>query len=178
MTFHETPIAGAYLIELSEHRDDRGFFSRAFCRDEFLARGLNPTVAQANLSYSQRRGTLRGLHYQAPPAAECKLVRCIRGAIYDVIVDVRPASPSYLCHFGVELSADNRLALYVPEGVAHGCQTLCDATELFYLVSAPYTPGCERGLRYDDPALKITWPLPVSAISAKDAAWPLLEVTR
>jgi dTDP-4-dehydrorhamnose 3,5-epimerase len=171
MVFEATPLAGAYLIRLEQKADARGFFARTFCQRAFAEHGLTPVVAQCNLSYNHRAGTLRGMHYQVAPATEAKLVRCIRGAIYDVIIDLRPDSPSYLQHFGVELSAENRLSLYVPEMCAHGYQTLVDDTEVLYQVSAFYTPETERGLPYDDPALAIDWPLPVSVISDKDRQW-------
>jgi dTDP-4-dehydrorhamnose 3,5-epimerase len=175
MKFHEAPLSGAAVIEIETHEDDRGFFARAFCQREFEEHGLGPTVAQCNMAFNHEAGTLRGMHYQLPPAAEAKLIRCIRGAVYDVIVDLRLDSPTYLHHFGVELSADNRRALYVPELFAHGYQTLADDTEVLYQVSEFYTPGQERGLRHDDPLLAIDWPLPVSVISPKDAAWPHME---
>jgi dTDP-4-dehydrorhamnose 3,5-epimerase len=175
MRFVETPLRGAFVVELELREDSRGSFARAFCRKEFEAQGLNPEVRQANLSMSRRKGTVRGMHYQRPPAAESKLVRCFRGAVHDVIVDLRPDSPSYLEHFAVELSADNRRALYVPEMFAHGCQTLDEDTELFYLMTEFYAPGQARGLRYDDPVLAIDWPLPVTEVSDRDASWPLLE---
>ncbi len=175
MIFKETPLKGAFVVELEPFHDERGFFARAFCRREFEAHGLKPEVAQSNLSFSRKRGTLRGMHYQVPPASETKFIRCTRGAIYDVIIDLRPDSPTYLQHYGVELSAENRRAIYVPELFAHGCQTLTDDTEIVYLVSEFYTPGCERGLRFDDPAFKIDWPLPVEVISEKDRSWPLFE---
>lgn len=176
MIFTETRLAGAQVIDVERFQDERGFFARAFCAREFGENGLKPAVAQCNLSFSDREGTLRGMHYQVSPAAETKLVRCIRGAIYDVIVDLRPESDTYLQHFGTELSAENRRALYVPEMCAHGFQSLTDDTEILYLVSEFYTPECERGLRYDDPVLGIEWPLPVRAISEKDATWPLLPI--
>lgn len=175
MIFRETLLKGAYVIELEPHRDARGFFARSFCAREFAAHGLKPNVAQCNLSYNHVAGTLRGMHYQLPPAAETKLVRCTRGAIYDVIIDLRPDSETYLQHFGVELTEENRLALYVPELFAHGYQALTDGAEVSYQVSEFYTPGMERGLRYDDPAFGISWPMPVSVISDKDAAWPLFQ---
>jgi dTDP-4-dehydrorhamnose 3,5-epimerase len=175
MIFRETPLKGAYIVELERKEDPRGFFARAFCAREFEQQGLPTRVAQANLSYSARRGTLRGMHYQVPPASEPKFIRCIRGAIWDVIIDMRPDSPTYRQHFGIELSADNRLALYIPDMFAHGNQALTDDVELFYLVGEFYTPGCERGVRYDDPAIGIKWPLPVTVISDKDKSWPLLE---
>ncbi|ACV79524.1 dTDP-4-dehydrorhamnose 3,5-epimerase [Nakamurella multipartita] len=175
MKFIDTPIDGVAIVELEERRDDRGFFARSFCQDEFAAHGLLPEVVQCNLSYNHRAGTLRGMHFQLEPATEAKLVRCISGAIVDIIVDLRPGSPTYRQHVAVELSAANRRSFYVPPMFAHGFQTLVDNTEVLYQVSERYTPGQERGLRYDDPALGLSWPLPVSAISDKDASWPLLE---
>jgi dTDP-4-dehydrorhamnose 3,5-epimerase len=175
MKFKETKLQGAFVLELEQRSDNRGFFARTFCRQEFEAHGLNPNVAQCNLSFNEKAGTLRGLHYQTPPATEAKFFRCIRGAIYDVIVDMRPGSPTYLQHFGIELTADNHLALYVPEMFAHGYQALEDGTEVLYQVSEFYTPGVEQGLRYDDPALGITWPMPTTVISEKDQSWPLLS---
>jgi dTDP-4-dehydrorhamnose 3,5-epimerase len=174
MRFIPTPLADAYVVELEPRVDERGFFARLFCREEFEAQGLDPVVAQVNLSSSPTRGTLRGLHYQLEPMAEAKLVRCVRGAIFDVIVDARPHSTAYLQHFAVELTAETRRALYIPRGFAHGCQTLAPDTEVLYHASELHSPEHERGLRYDDPALGIDWPLPVSVISAKDANWPLL----
>ena len=175
MRFTETALPGAYIIDIEAHSDQRGFFARGFCADEFTANGLNPVVAQTNLSHNARAGTLRGMHYQVPPAPEAKLVRCMRGAIHDVIVDMRPDSATRLQWIGVDLSADNSRALYVPELFAHGFLTLADDTFVSYQVSQAHTPGTERGLRYDDPALGITWPAEVTVISDKDAAWPLLE---
>ena len=175
MIFQETRLPGAFIVELQPRDDERGFFARAFCGREFADHGLRMNVAQANLSHNARKGTLRGLHYQAAPATEPKFIRCVRGAIWDVIVDVRPESPTYLQHISVELSAENRRAIYVPDRVAHGNQALTDNAELLYFVGEYYTPGCERGLRYDDPVLGIAWPLPVSVISDKDRAWPLLN---
>lgn len=175
MKFTETKLKGAFIIDLEERPDHRGFFARTFCMEEFQEHGLKPTVAQCNLSFNHKKGTLRGMHYQIAPATETKLIRCTQGAIYDVIVDMRPNSPTYLLHIGVELTAENRRALYVPEMFAHGYQTLTDAAEVTYQVGEFYTPGYERGLHYDDPVLGIEWPLPVSEISVKDAAWPLLQ---
>ena len=172
MRFTETPLAGAFLLEIEPREDDRGFFARTFCRREFEAHGLNPAVAQANTSFNRARGTLRGMHYQLPPAAESKLVRCTSGAVHDVIVDLRPESPTYLRHYGVELTAENRRQLYVPELFAHGYLTLTDGAEVVYQVGEFYTPGAERGIRWDDLALGIAWPIPVSVVSDKDAAWP------
>jgi dTDP-4-dehydrorhamnose 3,5-epimerase len=176
MIFTETKLAGAYIVDLEPRSDERGFFARAFCGNEFGDHNMKTTVAQANMSFNYNKGTLRGMHYQVPPAAETKFIRCVRGGIYDVIVDMRPESPTFLQHIGVELTADNRRALYIPEMFAHGFQTLSDDTEVLYLVGEFYTPGYERGLRYDDPALKLEWPLPVSVISEKDANWPLYSV--
>ena len=174
MIFTETHLAGSFVIELERREDDRGFFARTFCQNEFEEHGLEPVIAQANLAFNKRRGTLRGMHFQFPPAAETKLVRCTRGAILDIIVDLRPESQTYLEHVAVELSADNAVALYVPKRFAHGYQVLEDATETSYQVGEFYTPGAEGGLRYDDPALGLSWPLPVTEISDKDAAWALL----
>jgi dTDP-4-dehydrorhamnose 3,5-epimerase len=172
MRFTETPLAGAYLIEPELLEDERGFFARTFCAREFSEHGLQPVVAQSNLSFNHSKGTLRGMHYQVAPAEEAKLVRCTSGAILDVIIDLRPDSPTYLSHFGAELSAGNRTALYVPELFAHGYQTLADDTEVLYQVSEFYTPGSEQGLRHDDTAFDIDWPLAVSVISEKDSSWP------
>lgn len=175
MKFSETKLKGAFIINLEPRQDDRGFFARTFCAHELENNGLKSMVAQCNLSFNYRKGTLRGMHYQTLPATETKLIRCTQGAIYDVIVDMRPESSTFLQHIGVELTADNRRALYVPEMFAHGYQALSDGAEVIYQVSEFYTPGCEKGLRYDDPLLGIEWPLSVTEISAKDAAWPLLQ---
>lgn len=174
MVFTETKLSGAFIIELERREDDRGFFARAFCQNEFSDHGLKPVIAQANIGFNKQRGCLRGMHFQYPPAAETKVVRCTRGAVLDIIVDLRPESPTYLQHVSVELTADNHRAIYIPERFAHGYQTLADETETSYQVGEFYTPGAEGGLRFDDPALGLTWPLPVSEISEKDAAWPLL----
>jgi dTDP-4-dehydrorhamnose 3,5-epimerase len=175
MLFTETTLKGAFFVDLEHRTDDRGFFARSFCAHEFEDHGLKPTVAQCNLSYNHKKGTLRGMHYQIPPAAETKLIRCTQGAIYDVIIDMRPDSPTYMQHIGVELTADNRRALYVPEMFAHGYQALTDGAEVVYQVGEFYTPGYERGLRYNDPVFNIQWPQPVTVISDKDANWPLFE---
>jgi dTDP-4-dehydrorhamnose 3,5-epimerase len=173
--FVETSIGGVFLVELERLEDDRGFFARTFCADEFVAHGLDPTVVQCNISFNDRAGTIRGMHYQAPPVSEPKLVRCTRGSIHDVVVDLRPDSSTRRQHVAVELTADNHVALYIPKGeLAHGFQTLEDATEVAYQMGERYTPGSDRGVRYDDPAIGIEWPLPVSAVAAKDAEWPLL----
>ena len=174
MIIARTPLAGVAVIDLERKEDDRGFFARTFDRKEFADAGLEPLVEQCNLSYNHRAGTLRGMHYQVAPATEAKLVRCTAGAVVDTIVDVRPDSPTYLQHFSIELTAENRRSLYVPPMFAHGYQTLVDGAEVAYQVSEAYTPGTERGLRYDDPALGLSWPLPVTTISAKDASWPLM----
>jgi dTDP-4-dehydrorhamnose 3,5-epimerase len=175
MIFTETKLKGAYLIDIEEREDSRGFFARAFCQKEFEAHGLKPLIAQANVAYNVRQGTLRGMHFQFPPAAETKVVRCTRGAIVDIIVDLRPESATYLEHIAVELTADNHRALYVPERFAHGYQVLEDKTETSYQVGEFYAPGFEGGLRYDDPRLGLEWPLPVSVISDKDKGWKLLS---
>lgn len=174
MRFTETGIPGAFILDLEPHADARGFFARTFCAREFAEHGLITTFSQSNTSFNHRRGTLRGMHYQDQRAPEAKLVRCLTGAISDVIVDMRPDSPTFLRHVAVELSASNRRQLYIPELCAAGYQTLADDTEVAYHVSEFYAPGAERGLRHDDPRLGITWPLPVSEISTKDTAWPLL----
>lgn len=176
MQFTETRLKGAFVVDLELKPDHRGAFARAFCTSEFEAQGLKPSVAQINLSFNHKAGTLRGMHYQVSPACETKFIRCISGAIYDVIVDLRPDSPTYLQHFGIELSADNRRALYIPELFAHGYQALTDGAEVIYQVGEFYTPGCERGFRYDDPAFQIEWRLPVSEISEKDLSWEPFEV--
>lgn len=177
MKFVPTEIEGVVRVEATVHVDERGSFARTFCAREFAAAGLNPVVAQANTSFNHAAGTLRGLHFQRPPAAEAKLVRCTRGRVYDVAVDVRPGSPTYLRHVGLVLDAEERNALYVPEGCAHGYLTLEDASEVAYQVSEFYTPGIEGGLRWDDPELGIAWPSPVRLISPKDAVWPLLSAS-
>jgi len=176
MRFTTTAIDGVAIIDLEPHGDDRGFFARSFCQDEFTEHGLLPMVAQCNISYNHVAGTLRGMHYQLPPATEAKLVRCIAGAIVDQIVDLRPDSPTYLQHVSVELTAANRRSLYVPPMFGHGYQTLVDDAEVLYQVSERYNPGQERGLRYNDPALGLQWSLEVTAISDKDDSWPLLSL--
>jgi len=173
--FLPTDLIGPMVVELEPHSDSRGFFARSFCASEFANHGLRDSFVQCNVSYNHRRGTVRGLHYQLPPATEAKLIRCIHGAIRSVIVDVRPDSPTYLQHVSVELRSQDRRALYVPEMFANGYQALVDDAEVIYQVSEFYAPECERGLRYDDPMLGIEWPLPVTEISPKDASWPLLR---
>jgi dTDP-4-dehydrorhamnose 3,5-epimerase len=171
--FSETDLPGVYVVDLERREDERGFFARAWCAREFGEHGLSTDLVQCNLSFNHRRGTLRGMHFQEAPHAEAKLVRCTRGAIFDVALDLRPESPNHGRWVGVELSADNRRALYVPEGFAHGYQTLEDGTETFYQVSEWYTPGSERGVRWNDPAFEIDWPLADEPLlSPKDAAWP------
>ena len=171
MIFSETRLAGAYTVDIDRRNDDRGYFARTFCANEFSAHGLRPVVAQASVSFNVKRGTLRGLHFQYPPAAETKYVRCTKGAVFDVIIDLRPESPTYLEHVAVVLSAENGRGLYIPKRFGHGFITLEDNTELNYFISELHTPNSEGGLPYDDPMLNIDWPLPVSVISARDAAW-------
>ncbi|WP_111431617.1 dTDP-4-dehydrorhamnose 3,5-epimerase [Rhodobacteraceae bacterium DSL-40] len=172
MHFGKTSLQDAVLIDLRKFEDSRGFFARTFCADEFGKQGLVSEFVQGNYSYNISKGTLRGMHYQKSPHGEVKLVRVVQGAILDVIIDLRPDSPTYLKWEGFELTAENGRTLYVPVGFAHGFQTLADETHVTYQVSHPYTPGVEGGLRYNDPAFNIDWPLPVSVISEKDAAWP------
>lgn len=171
MIFTETKLKGAFIIDLERREDSRGFFARAFCQNEFEAHGLKPIIAQSNIAHNRRKGTIRGMHFQFPPAAETKAVRCTRGAILDIIVDLRPESPTYLQHVAVELTEDNQRTLYVPERFAHGYQALRDDTDTSYQVGEFYTPGCEGGLLYDDPRLGLQWPLPLTVISDKDRAW-------
>jgi dTDP-4-dehydrorhamnose 3,5-epimerase len=173
--FTETRLKGCFIVDVERREDERGFFARVFCQREFADLGLETGVAQANAALSSKRGTLRGMHFQYPPAVEAKLVRCTRGAILDVIVDLRPESETYLQHVAVELSSDNDRALYVPGRFAHGYQTLEDGTAILYHASAFYTPNAECGLRYDDTRLAIDWPLPIAAVSAKDCGFALLE---
>ncbi len=172
MHFIETPIAGAWLVELEPRGDERGHFARVWCEEEFRSRGLSGRFVQCNTSRSRHRATLRGLHWQAEPHGEVKLVRCIRGAVYDVIADVRPDSPTRGRWFGAELTADGLMLLYVPAGCAHGYETLVDDSEVMYPVSTPYVASAERGVRWNDPAFDIRWPLVPQHLSAKDTAWP------
>jgi dTDP-4-dehydrorhamnose 3,5-epimerase len=172
MRFQATALEGAYLIEIEPRADERGFFARSFCRHEFEAHGLNPAVAQCNISFNASARTLRGMHYQAEPFREVKVVRCTNGAIYDAVIDLRPDSATYRRWFGAELTADNRKALYVPEGFAHGYLTLTENTEVFYQVSEFYSPGHECGIRWNDPAFGIKWPTAPLVISPKDASHP------
>jgi len=173
--FRETPLQDAWLVEPTGRQDERGFFARVFCVDEFGAAGLETNYVQINNSLSRKAGTLRGMHYQLPPAAEVKVVRCIRGAFWDCIVDLRPDSPTFARWFGVTLSAENRSMLYVPRGFAHGFITLTDDAEALYLVSDAYAPERERGLRWDDPFFGIEWPREPIELSAKDKAWPSFD---
>jgi dTDP-4-dehydrorhamnose 3,5-epimerase len=171
MIFSETKLAGAFLIDLDRKEDARGFFARVFCVDEFRAHGLKPEVAQCSISFNRRKGTLRGMHWQAAPKAEAKLIRCTRGAIFDVIVDLRPKSPTRLQHITTELSEYNGRMLYIPEGLAHGFQTLADDTEVFYQMTEFFTPDCGRGARWNDPAFEIAWPLPDPIMNDRDRTW-------
>ena len=172
MIFQPSPLAGAYIIDLQPIEDHRGFFARAWCQQEFQQHGLEPQLVQCNLSYNRTSGTVRGMHYQIAPHKETKVVRCVRGRIFDVIIDLRRDSPTYLHWLGLELSAENRRMLYVPEGFAHGYQTLEPDTEVFYQVSEFYHPGSEQGIRWDDPAIAIDWPLEPTVISEKDKNYP------
>ena len=172
MKFHNTELEGAYIIELEKLEDSRGFFARTFCQKELEDHGLAPTVAQANVSFNAKAGTLRGMHYQLAPYEETKLIRCTRGALYDVIIDLRPDSATYKRSIGVELTVKNYKMLYVPANFAHGFITLEDNTEAIYFVSEFYTPGSERGLRWDDHQFNIKWPRSIDVISEKDASWP------
>ncbi|WP_314946295.1 dTDP-4-dehydrorhamnose 3,5-epimerase family protein [Bradyrhizobium cosmicum] len=177
MIFSETILTGAYTVDVDRHQDNRGYFARIFCADTFLAHGLKSVVAQGSISYNAKRGTLRGMHFQYPPAAEAKYVRCSKGAVADVIVDLRPESPTYLRSVTVNLSADNGRGLYIPERFAHGFITLTDDAELIYLISNYHVPGAEGGLSHDDPALAIAWPTDVRVISERDRAWkPYSEI--
>jgi dTDP-4-dehydrorhamnose 3,5-epimerase len=173
--FVETAVAGAYIVELEPREDERGFFARIFCEREFEELRLATPMVQANLSYNVRSGTVRGLHYRREPAPEAKFFRCIGGATHNVCADVRPGSETYGRHAAVELSAANRKALYVPGGCAAGYQALTDGAEIIYMTSVFYEPGFEYGVRYDDPAIAIEWPLAVTDVSERDATWPLLE---
>jgi dTDP-4-dehydrorhamnose 3,5-epimerase len=172
MHFTEGQLPGTYLLVPNRIEDERGFFARAYCRQELEAHGLSPRIVQANTGFSHRRGTLRGLHYQVAPHQETKIVRCVRGAVFDVVVDVRADSPTRGAWMGTRLTAENGHALYVPEGVAHGYLTLEDDSEVLYFVSQYYAPDAERGLRYDDPAVGIDWPIRVVEVSDKDRTWP------
>jgi dTDP-4-dehydrorhamnose 3,5-epimerase len=172
MKFIEIDITGARVVDPIPHQDDRGRFMRAWCSREFAEQGINFVPVQASMGFSMRKGTVRGMHYQTEPALEAKLVRCTRGAMFDVVLDLRTASPSYGKWYGTELTAENGRMLYLPEGCVHGYQTLEDNTEMHYMASEVYTPSAARGVRFDDPAFGIGWPLPVTTISEQDRNWP------
>jgi dTDP-4-dehydrorhamnose 3,5-epimerase len=172
MIFTETKIKGAYIIDIQPHSDDRGFFSRSFCQHEFEEHGLSPVVAQCNISLNHKKGTIRGMHFQTTPHEEAKLVRCTRGEIFDVVVDLRPASPTHKQWVGVRLNDRNHTMLYVPPGCGHGFQSLTDDAELMYQVSEFFAPANARGYSHNDPAFGIEWPLPLSVISQADSSWP------
>jgi len=176
MLFTETKLKGAFTIEPEFLEDERGFFARTWCQEEFAAHGINCQFVQCNVSFNKKRGTLRGMHYQVKPHEEAKLVRCTMGALYDVILDLRPDSTTFRQWIAVELTAENRLMLYIPEGLAHGFQTLEDNTEVFYQMSEFYHPECARGVRYDDRAFAIEWVLPVTIVSDKDMVYPLWDL--
>ena len=171
MIFRQLELPGVYVLEPQKKADSRGFFARTYCRQELEDHGLDPTVVQCNVSVNQRKGTVRGMHWQAAPHEEIKLVRCTGGAMYDVVLDLRPDSPTFKKHVGVELTRENRFALYIPAGCAHGFQTLEDETEVFYQMSEFYYPESARGVRWNDPSFDISWPLPISIIADKDLAF-------
>jgi dTDP-4-dehydrorhamnose 3,5-epimerase len=175
MRILETKITGAFVIEPEPRVDERGRFSRVWCTNEFSEHGLDFTPVQANIGYSTHKGTLRGMHFQIEPACEAKLIRCTRGAMFDVVLDLRPGSPTFGKWYGTELTADNGRMLYVPELCGHGYQTLVDGTEMYYTTSAFYVPDAARGVRFDDPAFQIRWPLPATVVSKQDRNWPLIE---
>lgn len=175
MLFTATPISGAFLIDLEPMTDSRGSFARAFCKREFAAQGIDLEIAQCNLARTSYAGVIRGLHYQERPAEEKKLVRCLSGAVLDALIDMRPESPTYRAVFSVRLDPENRKALFIPAGVAHGYQTLADNTEFFYMTDQFYSPSVERGVRYDDPRLGVEWPLPARDVTSRDREWPLLS---
>ena len=174
MKFIEAPLSGAYVIELEPIRDERGFFARTFCQQEFSQIGFHKQIVQINHSVTRKKGAIRGMHYQRPPVCETKLIRCVQGGVFDVMVDLRTDSPTLLHHYGVELSKDNMRMVYIPEGFAHGFQTLTDDAELVYHHSEFYSPEHEMGLRFDDPSMMINWPLPAGTISPKDQSYPLI----
>jgi dTDP-4-dehydrorhamnose 3,5-epimerase len=175
MIFTESRLSGAYLVDVERLTDERGFFARSYCAEEFAARGLGPELRQCSVSYNAHKGTLRGMHYQSAPHEEHKLVRCTAGAIFDVIVDIRATSPTYRHWFGAELTAGNHRSLFIPPGFAHGFVSLADDTEVYYMISVAHAPQASRGFRWNDPAFAIEWPLPPAVISARDAAYPLLD---
>jgi dTDP-4-dehydrorhamnose 3,5-epimerase len=170
--FIETAFEGVYLIELERRADERGFFARSWCQWEFEAYGLNPRLVQCNISFNKKKGTLRGMHYQAAPYAEAKLMRCTMGAVYDVIIDLRPESSTFMQHFGITLTPQEHNMIYAPEGFAHGFLTLMDGSEVFYQMSEYYAPDSARGFRWNDPAFGIDWPIAVTVISERDAYYP------
>lgn len=172
MIFTETGLKGAYIIDINKLADDRGYFARTFCKNEFEKIGLEPNIAQTNMSFNPKKGTLRGMHYQVSPYEETKLVKCTSGAIYDIIIDLRKDSPTYFKWIGVELSEDNNRMLYVPKDFAHGFITLADNTVIQYMVSQFYAPGAEKGIKWDDPQFNIQWPIAITVISEKDNAHP------
>lgn len=172
MRFEPTPVAGCLLVGIEPHADDRGFFARTACADDFAARGLVGRFAQSSVSFNRRRGTVRGMHFQRAPHAETKLVRCTRGAICDAVIDLRPGSPTFRAVATVELTADNHAALYIPAGLAHGFQTLSDDAEVLYMIDPAFVPGVGDGVRWDDPAFGLRWPEPVRVIAERDATWP------
>ncbi len=178
MIFTETALKGAYIIDLEKMEDERGFFARSFCQEEFQARGLKTDIAQSNVSFNRRKGTLRGMHLQVAPRAEAKLVSCTRGAVHDVVVDLRPDAPTYCKWIAVRMTEDDRRALYIPEGIAHGFQTLRDNTELFYQMFTSYAPEWQRGVRWDDPAFGIDWPIPAPIMSERDRSYPLFDPSK
>lgn len=175
MNFTETPLDGAYVIELEPFRDERGFFARTFCQKEFAAIGFHKQIVQINHSVTKQKGTIRGMHYQLPPTCETKIIRCVQGEVFDVMVDIRASSPTFMQWYGVELSKDNLRMVYIPDGFAHGFQSITDNVELIYHHSAFYKPEYEGGFKFDDPALAIEWPLPIVAISPKDQSYPLID---
>ena len=175
MKFQKCEVAGAWLVEPAPHQDVRGRFMRAWCSREFADQGIEFMPLQANMGLSIEKGTIRGMHFQVAPAPEAKLVRCTRGEVFDVVVDLRPTSPTYRSWYGATLSAENGRMLFVPEGCAHGCQSMVDDTEIYYMTSAFYSPNEVRGIRFDDPAIGIRWPLRPSSVSAQDCNWPLLD---
>jgi dTDP-4-dehydrorhamnose 3,5-epimerase len=174
--FRALELSGAFMIELEPHLDERGFFARTWCADEFEEAGIKVRLLQTNLSQTAKRGTIRGMHYQRPPSREGKVVRCIQGGVFDVVVDVRPDSPSFLHHLGFELTPANRFALYIPPGFAHGFQTLTDDSQVWYQMTDRYQPGVAGGFRWDDPAVSIEWPMPPTTMSERDATYPDLDV--
>lgn len=172
MNFEPTSIPGAFVIRVERHEDERGFFARVWCRDEFAAHGIDAGIVQASISHNRQAGTLRGLHFTWPPSSEAKLVRCENGRVYDVILDLRPNSPTFLRHFGLVLDEQQRDALYIPHGVAHGFQTLTEGTDVLYMMTDVFRPELAAGARFDDPTFGITWPLPVTIIADRDRGYP------